>query len=670
MCGIFFSATRSETNDPHQDNALEKTSTVKEECQHRLSQTLLDRLSCRGPDSNHTISRKGPSLISTSLENESTTSATTLNPEQIKHLDLTFHSTVLSLRGSSLTPQPIKDLSFGNILCWNGEAWRIGDKRLEYGESDTDVIFELLQNASRQSRVDDDQHKVIQAIMTIQGPFAFVYYDSETGRVYFGRDCIGRRSLLYKTEGSSFILSSVGDGSAGWEEVPADGIYVLDLCRVIDKVDAQQTGVEITHDTELDIDQSSSNKRLLETPGVHIKHYSYESFDKYAAFNHTPPAAHQRRLMIHSSAISELETLLLSALTIRIRTIPGLQHETIPTSSTSPPAQIAILFSGGLDCTTLARLLHTILPPSHSIDLLNVAFHNPHIHKSTTPSPAIYASCPDRITALQSHAELQRVCPERLWRLVEINVPFDEAMRERQLVADLMSPKCTEMDLSIAMALFFASRGKGIVRTTKTASSFNISSANNASNTKESVISEYTYTTPARILLSGLGADELFAGYARHATAFTRAGYAGLTAELALDVQRLGSRNLGRDDRVVSHWGREVRYPFLDEKVMVWAVGKGVGELCGFGLGGEDVDGFESEKTVLSNSTATHTDDTSSTIEDGKLVLRLLADKLGMHQVAREKKRAIQFGARTAKMHGKTSGTAAMMTTVSGHGSH
>ena len=39
-------------------------------------------------------------------------------------------------------------------------------------------------------------------------------------------------------------------------------------------------------------------------------------------------------------------------------------------------------------------------------------------------------------------------------------------------------------------------------------------------------------------------------------------------------------------------------------------------------------------------------------LEPGKKVLRFLAWKLGMKGVAGEKKRAIQFGARTAKMEG------------------
>lgn len=223
---------------------------------------------------------------------------------------------------------------------------------------------------------------------------------------------------------------------------------------------------------------------------------------------------------------------------------------------------------------------------------------------------------------------------------MEIDVPFEEAMRERELVAELMRPRGSEMDVSIALALFFAARGKGVVRNHVTTNSDGLSAEE-----AEGKETEYMYTTPARILLSGLGADELFGGYSRHATAFARNGFAGLTAELELDVARLGSRNLGRDDRVVSHWGREVRYPFLDEDVVSWAVSRGVGEICGFGMVPECDEGTEGGERK-------EREEGSGELEPGKLVLRLLTYKLGMKQVAREKKRAIQFGARTAKMMG------------------
>ncbi|KAL1954349.1 hypothetical protein VTO42DRAFT_1376 [Malbranchea cinnamomea] len=197
-----------------------------------------------------------------------------------------------------------------------------------------------------------------------------------------------------------------------------------------------------------------------------------------------------------------------------------------------------------------------------------------------------------------------------------------------------MRPHNTEMDLSIACALYFASRGQG-----------EIDDPNSPTGSKT------PYSTSARVLLSGLGADELFAGYTRHATAFTRHGYQGLIDEIELDVGRLGKRNLGRDDRIISNWGREVRYPYLDEEFLAWALQRPVWEKCGF-------------RTAQSQSHSAVEGETSSTVnatqhlEAGKKALRLVAWNLGMRNVAREKKRAIQFGSRTAKMEsGRSKGT-------------
>ena len=302
----------------------------------------------------------------------------------------------------------------------------------------------------------------------------------------------------------------------------------------------------------------------------------------------------------------------------------------------SPPngrslATFAILFSGGLDCTLLARLCHDIIPIDNEIDLLNVAFENPRVVKAaaqaTMQPPSVlgsgYTSCPDRRTGLKSLEELQRLCPERTWRFVSIDVPYKELLDHRSEIQALIYPHNTEMDLSIATALYFAARGVGTIHS---------SSTDLAS----------TYASPARVLLSGLGADELFAGYTRHATAFARKGYRGLAQELDVDYRRLGKRNLGRDDRVISHWSKETRYPYLDETVVEWALQMPVWMKCGFGQ--------ESSITVKHGQ--------STLLDPAKLALRLVAWNLGMSGVATEKKRAIQFGTRTAKMEtGRTKGT-------------
>lgn len=336
-------------------------------------------------------------------------------------------------------------------------------------------------------------------------------------------------------------------------------------------------------------------------------------------------------LCIESDVVSELQRRLHQSLKLRISNIPEP-----PNRNPTQDAKLAVLFSGGLDCTLLARLSHEILPPDEPIDLLNVAFENPRVAAAATsankskkeePTTSVYETCPDRITGRAAFAELQSVCPNRKWRLIAIDVPYTETLAHREQVKRLMKPHNTEMDLSIACALYFASRGEGI--------------AYESSNSARPERRKYPYPlkTPSRTLLSGLGADELFAGYGRHGIGFKHHGFAGLVAEIVLDVNRLGKRNLGRDDRVLCHWAREARYPFLDEEFVAWVVSVPVWERCGFGSSsGEDEDLPE------------------------KKTLRLVARRLGLQTVSREKKRAIQFGARTAKMErGRTRGTDALV---------
>ena len=317
------------------------------------------------------------------------------------------------------------------------------------------------------------------------------------------------------------------------------------------------------------------------------------------------------RLSEKSVSVAKLENLLLESLALRILNIPELTFVN-DVDHIAHPAKMAILFSGGLDCTVLARLAHELLPASETIDLLNVAFENPRIHKpieNEQDSNASFEACPDRTTGRASHHELCRVCPGRKWRFIAINVPYTESQQHRAKIIRLMHPHNTEMDLSIAYALCFAARGVGLL---------------SCGPEKRDI----QYTTSARVLLSGLGADELFAGYMRHATAFKRNGFVGLLDELELDVSRLGKRNLGRDDRVITNWGKEARFPYLDESLVSWAMEAPVTEKCGFG--------------EAQNETGIESDNSTSMLEPDKKVLRCLAWKLAMKSVAKEKKRAVR----------------------------
>lgn len=62
-----------------------------------------------------------------------------------------------------------------------------------------------------------------------------------------------------------------------------------------------------------------------------------------------------------------------------------------------------------------------------------------------------------------------------------------------------------------------------------------------------------------QVILTGTGADEQLAGYSRHRVRFKTSGHEGLIQELAMELGRISSRNLGRDDRVIADHGKEGR---------------------------------------------------------------------------------------------------------------
>ncbi|OAA71615.1 asparagine synthetase domain containing protein 1 [Cordyceps fumosorosea ARSEF 2679] len=531
--------------------AISRNATVQ------ISDTLESRLRSRGPD--HLGSQ------------------TVHFPDA--RLCVALTSTVLALRGDHTTAQPLVNQGTGSALCWNGEAWRIHGEPVTGNDGET--VLSKLAAASV-----GGEAAILDTLRAIEGPFAFAFVDKPNRTLYYGRDRLGRRSLLVNP-GSPFQLSSVSDTSTtGWLEVEADGCYSISLTT-----DSLTSAVGPSrHDWD-------SNEKLISAIGE---------------FNSTVPDA-QKELSEGYEAVSMLKSHLLQSLQYRVQGVP------VPPGADGSQARIAVLFSGGLDCTVLARLTDDLLPEGQEIDLLNVAFENPRIaaQRKNLDLEKLYELCPDRVTGRQSFAELIQSRPKRKWRFVAVNVPYADTTSHRDTVVGLISPHNTEMDLSIAFALYFAARGQGLAQTGIDAE-------------------PYPYATTARVLLSGLGADELFGGYSRHGIAFQRLGYEGLIAELKLDVGRLGKRNLGRDDRAMSHWGREVRLPFLDESLVKWAIEMPVWQKCDFG---KNPDG-------------------EGDVEPAKRILRLLARDLGLRAVAFEKKRAIQFGARTAKMEsGRTKGT-------------
>lgn len=249
MCGIFFSLCRGNPAAPNTG--------------------IADLLKNRGPD-NYGTWQVG-------LDAEGSHGST--DP-----VHATFVSTVLSLRGAAITQQPLVDEASGSVLCWNGEAWEYAGQPVS--GSDSHLIFQALLAACKADTEQERQSyqkRVVKVLFSISGPYAFVFYDARNRYLYYGRDCLGRRSLLRReTANHDLILSSVCDNSSGegWSEIEADGIHVVDFLNVSKTGPFFTTHVPHCHQcTHIDqlhfVGKSLLFQRILSEPGCTFSCYQY-----------------------------------------------------------------------------------------------------------------------------------------------------------------------------------------------------------------------------------------------------------------------------------------------------------------------------------------------------------------------------------------------------------
>ncbi|KAA0715533.1 Asparagine synthetase domain-containing protein 1 [Triplophysa tibetana] len=334
--------------------------------------------------------------------------------------------------------------------------------------------------------------------------------------------------------------------------------------------------------------------------------------------------------------VTKLIDVLSGSIRKRVQYQPSPDRSALPFKNTK--GEVAILFSGGIDSMILAALANRHIPAEKPIDLLNVAFkiqdakvppkstkrgentkNNPDETKS---DPQRSFDVPDRITGRAGLQELKNLSPQRKWNFVEINVTQEELQDMRQKrICHLVHPLDTVLDDSLGCALWFAARGHGLIN---------------------DGIEQELYTSEAKVVLTGIGADEQLAGYSRHRVRYKNSGLDGLVKELAMELGRISSRNLGRDDRIIGDHGKEARqeFPYLDEDVVSFLNSLPV-----------------SEKADLSLPRGL----------GEKLLLRLAAVELGLGLSALLPKRAMQFGSRIAKLennHEKASDKCTRLATV------
>lgn len=447
---------------------------------------------------------------------------------------LEFYASVLSLRSCAKSLQPLVDTE-GNVLMFNGEIFEYEDENetieLNGMKNDTEYLYQKLSQSS-------DMKNILSVISSIRGPYSFIFYNKSEEKLYFGRDFIGRRSLILFQSSKEVIISSVSCEESHLNdlyqvnEINSDGIKYIDFNSFDTKcMNSSYTGMKfdtIKWSSTLSGQQIESNGyKTISPPLMCMKKYQEYDFESILdVFINILDESVRKRVTCHNFICKNC---------IRTEKKEKCFHPSI-----------AILFSGGIDSTIIALLSHRHIPKNIPIDLLNISFDS---------------NAPDRITGIDTVQELQLLCSDRIWNFVEIDIQKEELDTYSNHVKNgLIFPSEgneTVIDESIGCSLWFASRGIGCV-----------SKESKAVSKEPKNVSKIPYQSPTRILLSGLGADEQLGGYSRHRRAFDTLGLEGLKQELAMDLDRISSRNLGRDDRVTSDHGKEIRYPFLDEKLI------------------------------------------------------------------------------------------------------
>jgi asparagine synthetase B (glutamine-hydrolysing) len=503
---------------------------------------------------------------------------------RIQHYDVDLSASVLQMR-QVLQTQPV-DIQGNAFLCWNGEVYQrkcdnnngnglsADDNIWNYQVSDTTLVAKLLKERMIKEKCGNDdlattQRQVAHIMASLyNGEFAFVILNLDSG-VLFGRDVWGRRSLLLRncSHCGSFQISSV------MEEAK-----------------------------EEDIDDGSMEWKELPPGEIHA--FSFSD----TGLSILPPLDFATMVTIPQTSI-ELPTLLLPP-PDNINVSPNMWQASFQLEEYLRQAvqmrigghdSVGVLFSGGVDSVVIAalaaeQLLVSSTPTNAtSLHLYNVSFGN-------------IESSADRQAALISYQALRDKHTDLSIQFHDIQITnWDQVCVIEGHVRALLQPKTpTVMDINIATALWFAARGSSRVD-----DKIDCNDSNNHA---------------PRILLLGMGADELLGGYGRHRKAYQHGGFDLLEAELQMDQDRLWDRNLGRDDRLVADHGKEARFPFLDAHVVNFLRNQPLKNICNLDLPPGQGD---------------------------KQVLRLIAQRLGMDHASGLVKRAIQFGSRISHLSDK-----------------
>lgn len=530
-------------------------------------------------------------------------------------------ASILHLRGDKLQKQPVEDTG-GNLLLFNGQIYTLYGHELDTTKSDTLSLLEELSQAKTEIQV-------ATIFANIDGPFAFIYWKESSSSLFYGRDLFGRKSLCSIqafNEDYPSVISSVApcdfekDAYSKWSEVDSRGVHCLDFSTYPNKPIYKK----FLYNMDLIYPISPKCQAKSETPTLE-EYLKVHSYLKPLNQDTRTPESFPPGLI--ETACDRLNQKILESVAKRIRynrqdcliCRKKTQMEENVGLNRCNHTKVAVAFSGGLDSTVLALAIDKALDKDEIIDLLTVAFKE---------------DSPDRTSVACAYEEIRKLSPTRCWRLVLTDVTKDQLHEARiDRIRDLISPCKTVVDDSLGCACWFISKGEGrAIDSTLDDNTFAdifpkfVPYDIDFIRSTYSTISDHIltkYQSPASMIFAGSAIDEQLGGYSSHREAWKSKGPEGCYEEILFQMRRLPSRNLGRDDRVYSDHGRDLKIPYLDFSLV----------------------SYLNDLPVALKMNLDECMDTGP-----KKILRLLAMSWGLNKTSKQVKRALQFGSRIAKL--------------------
>lgn len=356
-------------------------------------------------------------------------------------------ASVLHMRGLALCQQPIQD-ELGNALIWNGEVYG-GNLSIADEQSDSQLVFQRLSaqlahgtpephgatiegEEKQGSCVHRDSFTVTRDAIArtlggLQGEFAFVFWEAAGRRLWFGRDRLGRRSLLIKKQGGCADSDDAGqDGWGKWVALCSSLGHVPEPCSGVRQQDDAGRGGDGPNGEEGLVPDSASTAEGWEevrpdgfyclqldaraVPGAEVAREAVEgscggkgsmalSDIRHCSWPNDVPTIHGNMLVDSDGrgqtgveprslgvlgdecdrerAVEVLMQHLDESVRRRVH-YAARRHDVAANGSRQVEscnrAYVAVMFSGGVDSTLLAALAHRHVDAASPIDLVNVCF--------------------------------------------------------------------------------------------------------------------------------------------------------------------------------------------------------------------------------------------------------------------------------------------------------